>query len=209
MLSTTALSLKRKLVSIAVFASLGCVAVPASATVSHIVENGILMGANNVDVLGNKYDVRFIDGSFSSVFASRPFPFQDSGSAPNHLAYNASLALNEQVILDISGGDFDTNSALMKGCGDFFRCNVLTPYMTDSKFDAQVVTNNSYNVGWLYSKANDIGTLYDIEQLHTDDSNQSVWAVWSLTTAVPEPSTYAMLSLGLLGLIGVRRRRQG
>lgn len=143
MFSTRASSFKRKLFSIALLASLGCVALPASATVSLIVENGILMGANNVNVDGMKYDVRFVEGSYNSLFYNQP-PSDFFGSSEK--AYRASAALLDQVFIDSISGAFDTQTGLTNGCSGGFRCRAITPYATE--YGKYVIGNFAGNERW-------------------------------------------------------------
>jgi hypothetical protein len=214
MFSTATSSFKRKLVSIAIFASLGCIAVPASATVIHVVENGILMGANNVDVNGTKYDVRFFDGILKDVF-----PIGSKFDLSFEEATFAASALINTVFIDTSFGPFDSAPSSTFGCVHGAVCVVSTPY--DLTWGNSPLRGNWQMVGafnWFFTSGQEVTPDRigpDTEGYDVDFSNEihrSV-ALWtpilnSPMPPIPEPSTYAMMGLGLIGLMGIARRRQ-
>ena len=92
-------------------------------TVSSI---GQLTGARDVDVGGVLYDVTFTEGTCTQVFGtceSSSFTFRTRDEA-----VLASLALLDQVLLDVAQGAFDSNAALTFGCDVSALCVLLTAY---------------------------------------------------------------------------------
>ena len=79
------------------------------------VVGGQLMGASDVLVDGNLYDVQFLDGTCIDLYngcdEASDFTFQTEASA-----ILASQALRDQVFDDWSPSAFQTNPALTNGC---------------------------------------------------------------------------------------------
>jgi hypothetical protein len=89
--------------------------------------NGILTGATGVNVAGTLYDVSFQDGTCISVFsgcdAVSDFTFTQATASV------ASAALLSQVFVDGSSGQFDSNTAITRGCTSERECDVFTPFL--------------------------------------------------------------------------------
>lgn len=179
--------------SVAVFYSM---ASPAAAATLNVV-GGQLLGATNVIVDGNSYDVQFLDGTCIALYdgcdEASDFSFT-AGSA----AF-ASQALLDQVFIDGIDGSFDSDPELTNGCTDTVRCRVYTPWAS--------ATPNSLGV----SSLNNEGALPDFNvstgfdtSLDTSGVANLTFAVWTL---VPEPGTGILMSLGLIAL-SVRERRE-
>ncbi len=172
------------------------VSAPASAVVLNIQDN-ILMGATGVDVGGTLYDVSFVDGIFGQNITA--FTTQQT-------AYQASQALLSQVFT----GNFDSLKSFTNGCTSISVCNTYTPYALSTSVVSLAYTVNSYR---------DLSdTAYKFTSFSTKASasdsgiNIARWslstpAVSAVTTAVPEPETYAMFLAGL-GLMGFASRRK-
>lgn len=186
-------------------------AATAQAAPTLVVEGGLLIGANGVDVNGTLYDVRFIDGTCTAVFngcdALPDFDFTDSSSA---LA--AARALMEQVFIDVgTGQEFDTIPTLTRGCipSTNGACAPATPYAP--KFPqprGDVMVPSAVALNFPVETADTVLVATSIAEFNV--SNET-WARWSLSPtspALPEPGSWASaaLALGLLALAQRRRR---
>lgn len=95
-----------------------------------VIQNGILMGANNIDVGGSSYDVRFVEGSCISLFNGCDTD-ADLTFLTSSVAIIANQALFSQVFTDGILGNFDTQPGLINGCGGNGGggvCRIRTPY---------------------------------------------------------------------------------
>ena len=91
-----------------------------------VVEDGQLMGATDVLVDGDYYNVEFVDGRASDLFMvageyTFTFTTEDEATA-------AAQALLYQVFLDVSLGGFDTDPELTNGINTISYGRILTPY---------------------------------------------------------------------------------
>lgn len=160
----------------------------AAATLN--VLGGQLLGASNVNVGGNFYDVQFLDGTCIALFdgcdSAVDFAFTTQANAQL-----ASQALLDQVFIDGGSGLFDTDPELTSGCGDSVVCRALTPYqVAGSLVTVYRSTNNEV-------EGSDFATTFlNLSVGQSAGSNQT-WALWSV---VPEPSTAVLMALGLIGL---------
>jgi PEP-CTERM motif len=164
------------------------------------VSGGELTGATGVNVNGSLYDVRFVEGTCVSLFSGCNdvgFTFHTSTDA-----VAASQALLDQVFLDSSSGNFGTQPSLTFGCENPGTCNVATPIFlgpfnlievgfasnTDATGDSAFVTR--------FEATRDTG----------GSDSALVWAVWTVSSSVPEPATLALFGIALAGL-GFGRRK--
>lgn len=166
--------------------------------------NGILTGADNVQVGGNVYNVVFVDGTCAGLFSGcdelADFTFQNvTGAAA------AAKALLDQVLLDGPAGNFDTDPLLTLGCpGVVVFCDILTPY--DLALSMVGADNAILETGPNGDQLRFVTGLNPTQD--TSDFSGSVFAVWHLTsTAVPLPGTVVLLGLGVAALGLVRRKR--
>ena len=159
------------------------------------VVGGELIGASNVDVGGNLYNVEFLDGTCVDLYNGcddeSDFTFNNSADAQA-----ASQALLDQVFLDVAAGPFDTQPWLVRGCTAVL-CIVFTPYIAGLLLDT-VIAWQATNLLFVDDQTQ---LVFIRESPNTFFISQSLWASWA---PIPEPSTALLMGLGLVGL-AVRR----
>ena len=168
------------------------------------VTGGILMGANDVNVNGQFYNVEFIDGSCISIFggchSTSDFPFQTEEAAQA-----AAQALLDQVLIDVSWGLFDSHPELTNGITDTRWGDVAIPYKYDPSthiLSLKLASNSPDVVEWGdYDSVITVSGEYAAFDL--TDSTGTTYANWH---SVPEAPTFVLLACGLAGLVFARRR---
>jgi len=159
---------------------------------------GILLGANNVNVEGDLYDVRFVDGRCVAVFngCDEVTDFLFTSILP---ATAASQALIDQVII----GTFRTRTDLIAGCGpdtgDILVCEIITPWglaniaPPDERPTIAFQYESAYfpAIGESFISQDDRPRYFD-----TSCCDNVTFAVWS-PSPIPEPSTFWTLGVGL------------
>jgi hypothetical protein len=186
----------------------------------------ILTGATGVMVNGTSYDVRFESGSCNSVFNGCD-PAEDFLFTSGTLALAASQALLDQVFVGENPGNvdpmqlpgfLDDRPGLTQGCNnggpsgfsDFRECTALTPYAFSG--GTELLAGFATNYGDVFDGdplMQDHAALSSIVGGGTATSVVQTFAVWSRSpvTAVPEPSTFALLCAGLIALARPSSRR--
>lgn len=194
---------------LAVIALLGALSTPGQAAVTHIVEEGKLVGATGVMVNGAEYTVSFVDGTCIALFSgcdeNSDFTFGTGGEA---LA--ATRALLSDVLRDIGvGSEYDTDPGLTRGCGDTVdRCLILTPFNVNEYGFKPARSFASNARGELGEDDWDAETMDPAADTGSDAAR--TWAVWAASppAQVPLPAAAWLFGSGLVGLLGVGRRRK-
>jgi hypothetical protein len=156
-----------------------------------LVQNGVLMGAEAIDVGGQQYDVLFSDAipqDENLVFGS----YAESFAASN--------ALNRQVFQGI----YDLSPQLTNGCRNPVTCFVVTAFDTDGIFVNGAAFANTA------SRYLDKTISYNM-LVGGSRSTLVTYASWSVhqgRQAVPEPSTLLLAGAGL-GALFLRRKARG
>jgi len=178
---------------------------------SQIEGTGELIGAKNVSVNGSFYDVTFTAGLCSDLFngcdETSDFTFQDLPSVTA-----AMTALRDQVFGGVfEGSIYDTDPTTVSGIGSVFSglsfdSLLWTPY--------EFRTDGSNNIRTL-AFGNNSGAATDIIigpggglNIFFPSDSPFAWAVWSESSvSVPEPSSIALLALGIIGLGFANRKK--
>ncbi len=174
----------------------------AAAAVLVVDGSGNLLGADDVDVNGTLYDVRFEDSSCALLFSgcdnALDFTFTTEMEATA-----ASQALIDQVFLDSSLGNFDSDATLTVGCTTTL-CGVEIPYALS--LDMLTVMT----IGAANSLASDF-TFADSFAVSADLTGfiNVVYGVFSpsdTVSEVPLPAAFPLFLAGIVGLRLVQRR---
>lgn len=183
-------------------AAMICVISSASAAnaATSIVINGKLTGATGVNVNGTIYDVEFLDGTCVNLFngcnSISDFTFNEEG------ALQAASALLNQVFINTPEGQFDTNPALTFGCDESDICDVRIPSYFSLSNPELVIGASALNTS---SEADQFALSAARRNFDSSDASSIVFARFQQISAVPEPSTWAMLLFGF-GFVGVIMR---
>lgn len=179
----------------------------ASAALLNIDDGGNLLGAYNVLVRGTAYDVEFVDGTAKDLFSEKGIytgTFSDGG-----LAFYASKALLDQVLIDTAEGNFDTEPDLIHGITGPGRntSTIITPYYRSgynitTSITASVANNHT-------AENNDRTRIHNAYGVNWDTALEAgaVYAKWTKSAnTVPIPSSITLLGFGLVYFAGIRRR---
>lgn len=182
-----------------------------------VIDNGVLTGAQNIDVGGTFYDVEFKDnGDLYDIFGSSPA--WDVQSYYEALAF--SRGLMEQVFLDGAQGAFDSNPSLIAGCEatTTSACIAVTPFRF-SQFGQEINNANLFfasqaiNYNSAFDSAGVSPTIDGFRNTAMSattpftDYSGGVFADWSPSAAVPLPATAWLFVSALIGLAGIKRKK--
>ncbi len=192
-----------------------------------VIENGELMGANNVTVNGTDYNVRFVEGSALSLYNT---------DGTWHLMFNswsdalqAAQALDE-VFVDTGDYSFDSDPLLTHGISETtvneqpfaHEGYILVPYRVFTSGLSQYEKTYVQNAYFLNSapvvSTDTAGGIKQFEVgVDMTDGGEYDWATiyvyttWSLSgtpyiNPVPVPASFLLLVTGLIGLAGFNRK---
>jgi len=183
-----------------------------------------LTGATGIEVGGKLYDVTFSGGSCADLFGGcdeiSDFIFQTEADTRA-----ASQALLDNVFVDLIH-QFDSLPNLTEGCSSFTECRVVTPFtIATSIYPILIDPIRNQLPGIFFPPSLGDGTplknmngAYALNNANESDDGVSVfnqrspifinptYAIWveQPTTTVPEPSSVALIALGIVEL---RNRR--
>lgn len=196
----------RRLCAMVVSAVIALCSLPVLAAPTLLVTGGLLTGAKGVVVGADLYDVQFKDGTCADLFngcdGADDFVFDSDSTA--RVAFTALL---DSVFIDSDLGNFDSDPSQTLGCSDFGVCRVRTPLavLTAGEEITAIRLENWRNGNNTDFVSSSFPVLFGLD---TTLVTTSTWAVWTRSTAIPEPSTLGLVALAGVSLMAVRRRRR-
>ena len=185
-----------------------------------VIEDGQLVGADGITFDGYTGSVRFVDGSCVDIFNGCDEPSDivfETLTSTNTEARDLALSANTALLAQVFDANplYDINIELTLGCeeGTFVAanfCGILTPYdYTDSNSVVTVsLTNRDDNSGLdVVAFGQGYAATDSTIPLNPDAPDRLVYATWTITP-VPLPAAVWLFATGLLGLIGVARRKK-
>jgi len=169
----------------------------AQTEAAELVINGSkLQGATSVAVDGTLYDVEFVDGECPALFNGCN-EASDFAAGSQATATLFAEALRDQVFVDGTQGNFDSDPGLAEGCGaGGSQCIFIIPYDVDA--------SNSLGV-WFYNNETGTDTILSTPAStpfgFATSSPSITWARWTLHSAAAVPSGSWPVSIGLTLLI--------
>lgn len=177
---------------------------PSGFATTLIVENGQLMGADDVLVGASYYDVYFDDRSADQIFTISSSGINSTFKTVAE-AVLASQALLDQVFID----EYDSDPTLTYGISSGVSYATIHTVFESHRAFVKTQTIRNYPIG---------GTDFVVGSNYWEPASNSftvwssyVYAVWTPTSGlspVPEPATMILFGFGLLGLAGVSRRKR-
>jgi hypothetical protein len=189
--------------------ALGLSAAATAAPVAITDGAGTYLGFDNISVNGSLFNVRFVDGTFNTLFGGTPqFALESQAAA-------AAFGLMQAVQ---GVAELDADPFKMFGCGSSFTvaCFALTSDAEFSSLPGDVDVIGMRNGQESESVLNGLNaqlfsTSFDtsIDNIGPGGASSYVWAQWSAATvnAVPEPSSLALIAAAAVAAGLARRRR--
>ena len=189
-----------------IIAALLAVFVPIASHSATLDVNGAgqLTGATGINVNGSNWDVVFSDGAWD---------FSSGTGLPATTKAEADLfsqALLDQVLLDSTLGLFDSDPETSNGCENLYVCIFFTPYFVDSVNTYFSLAFNQRAGGVNPDMVRDTPGILGLSGDFSTDTNWTlgVWTPSSPPNPVPVPAAVWLFGSGLLGLIGISRRKK-
>ncbi len=188
----------------ALAATIGQASIASAAVLNIDVSRGfpILLGASSIQIDASFYDATFVDGAYDTLNTDGNLDIVFNTQAA---ALMASQALLGQVFT--SGQDnvfFGSHPESILGCSSTASCSLLTPYAIINSSSLESVSSVLVQITDMENELSSASPNTRADLTRFVDVTYVQWT--SSAAPVPEPSTYAMMALGLLGIAGMRRR---
>ena len=171
--------------------------VGSAAPVTTYIVDGQLAGFDGITLGSDEYNVRFIEGTWADLVG-----LDGSGLDFIDLA-TVTDANNALVAAYIANPIFNDDPALTVGITISTFTWIYTPFRASGgQIKIHSILNTADADARLFSVLN-IGSYYD-----TTDIAGEVYADWQKVSAVPIPAAAWLFGSGLLGLIGIARRKK-
>jgi len=168
----------------------------ASTAVFNIPGDSKVIGFDGIDIEGESYNVRFVEGDINSLFTG--------GTTFDFNVYNLSELASQQIGVAISEYEsLDSTPYLTSGCTGFTSCSIITPYELGTPY-----TKVSYFYNSNLEVNDEVRFTSFSTTTDTADLRSTVYADWELASPVPVPAAIWFMGSGLLGLIGLSKRHQ-
>lgn len=185
--------------------------------------NGILLGADQVNVDNALYNVRFLDGTCGDLYNGCDEIGDASFAPPQPLEATASAlrALMDQVFLDGPLGAFDTDPSLINGCSlgtdnclvstlgyiEPFGSPDLASRLVTNAADEGSVQEGSLSIGLNFATATPLGPDVDLGSVFDMGSTGGTNAVFTPVPPIPLPASFTLLASCVLGGVLFARSR--
>lgn len=174
-------------------------------------ENNNLLGATGIKIKNQLYDVKFDDGPAKILFLNKEHNYNFLFTTLDD-AKAASQALLDQVLVD----QYDAHPEYTHGIASESYSYILTPFKAELSNDYKDILIYLYSAfnSWDINSTGDYTIQYSAQleswSPTTLTPDSLVYAVWTLNTAtaVPEPATALIFSVGILGIAGFGRKKR-
>ena len=181
---------------------------PVHASLITVEDQGQLIGFDGISLNNETFNVRFVEGSFISIFGDASgldfITFQDAGDA-------AQALWNSFNTFPL----FDSQTSLTYGLTSDISGQIFTPW---NYFPSgQIVQSRNFKNAGIQDQFDTIVTVSSMLATYDTSSGNNfsgarVWADWSIVTSqptpAPEPSILALMGLGVIDLgLGSSRRK--